>query len=392
MNGLREFLAQLLPELRRSLGETFGLFGRDAEELTVALAELISRLVVAVLIVLLLFGIYIILRSTVRFLLARFGLRSDLSRPLVHALRYTFVVFSVLAVMAQFGVPQELSASVARAAVAAFIFYVGLVLAVRLLAGLMQRYKIDSSLSQLLSNVVTVVIAAFGFATVLAQFGVEILSVVAGLGIAGIAVGFAAQETLSNFIAGITLLLERPFHIGDWVEIAGQVGRVDTISLRTTRLMTRENVMMVMPNSKVASSEIKDFSSGGPLRVTIPVGIAYKESAEAARRVMLPILRTHPAVLTRPEPEVWLVELGDSSVNLWLLYWLAPESIGRLPKVSAEILEGCKEALDDAGIQIPFPHLQLFIDDASGLKPISEPFLAHRRRPDKESRANREGA
>jgi len=196
--------------------------------------------------------------------------------------------------------------------------------------------------------------------------------VIAGLGIVGLAVGFAAQSTLANFIAGVTLLLERPFQIGDWVEINGQTGKVMEIALRTTRLRTRDNIYTVIPNSSVAEADIVNLSAGGPLRVRIPVGIAYKESVSAAREVILPLLVAKEHVLQDPDmtPAVTMSALGDSSVDLTVLYWLSPENIDIQPRISAQLLESIKEALDAAGIQIPFPHLQLFIDEARGLAPV----------------------
>ena len=208
---------------------------------------------------------------------------------------------------------------------------------------------------------------------ILAQF--DVVSIVAGLGIVGIAVGFAAQSTLSNFIAGITLLIERPFRIGDWVTINGQDGKVVKIALRTTWLRTRDNIFTMIPNDSVASSDIINYSAEGATRLNIPVGIAYKESAKAAREVIMPVLRAHPEALQSAgmEPRVLMESLGDSSVNLKAQVWITPDNLDVQPRIMAEILEQIKEALDAAGIEIPFPHLQLFIDDAKGLKPVVEP-------------------
>ncbi|MFW5825902.1 MAG: mechanosensitive ion channel family protein, partial [Marinobacter sp.] len=224
-------------------------------------------------------------------------------------------------------------------------------------------------------NSLLVLALVLGSVTVLAQFGFDVWSVIASLGIVGIAVGFAAQSTLSNFIAGLTLLIERPFRIGDWVRINDQEGKVLKIAFRTTWLRTRDNIFTMIPNDSVASSDIVNFSAEGPTRVRIPVGIAYKESAQAARDVILPILTDHPKVLKSGDmmPRVAMAGLGDSSVNLVVLVWIMPEDIDIQPRITAEILEQIKEHLDQAGIEIPFPHLQLFIDDAKGLAPLFSP-------------------
>ena len=380
LGQLSTFFVRLFSELRRSLLETVGLFNQGDDRLTGALAGFLTQVVVSLLLVLFFWGAYWLLSRALRALVARSGLSREAVSPLRLALRYALLLLALLSVMSQFGTSQFVMTNVAQGALIAFVFYVGWFVLNRLLSNASKRYRLDGSIEQLLRNVVSVVLMAFGVAAVLAQFGIQILSVIAGLGIVGIAVGFAAQETLSNFIAGVTLLVERPFRIGDWVEINGQTGKVREITLRTTRLRSRDNVVMAIPNASVASSDIVNYSAGGPLRVRIPVGIAYKESAKRAREVMLPVVRAHEMVMTRLGlgPTVMMSELGDSSVNLDIYYWIEPDHIDVQPRISAEILEACKEVLDDAGIEIPFPHLQLFIDEAKGLKSLLEPLYEGR--------------
>ncbi len=372
LGQLSGFFVRLFSELRRSLLETLGLFNQGDDRLAGVVAGFLTQVVVSLLLVLLFWGAYWLLSRALRAVIARSKFSWEAAAPLRLALRYALALLALLSIMSQFGVSQYVTTNVAQGALIAFVFYVGWLVLNRLLSNASRRYRLDGSIEQLLRNVVSVVIMAFGVAAVLAQFGIQILSVIAGLGIVGIAVGFAAQETLSNFIAGVTLLVERPFRIGDWVEINGQTGKVREITLRTTRLRSRDNVIMAIPNASVASSDIVNYSAGGPLRVRIPVGIAYKESAKRAREVMLPVVRANEMVMTRLGlgPTVMMSELGDSSVNLDIYYWIEPDHIDIQPRISAEILEACKEVLDDAGIEIPFPHLQLFIDEAKGLKSL----------------------
>lgn len=259
-------------------------------------------------------------------------------------------------------------------------FYVAWVVFGRLIKDGSPRYRMDPSIRQLVENLFAVVVATLAVVTVLAQFGFDVVSIIAGLGIVGIAVGFAAQSTLSNFIAGITLLIERPFRIGDWVTINGQDGKVIKIALRTTWLRTRDNIFTMIPNDSVASSDIINYSAEGATRLNILVGIAFKESAKAAREVLMPVLKAHPEVLQGAgmEPRVVLKSLGDSSMNLEIKVWITPDNLDVQPRIMADILEQVKEALDAAGIEIPFPHLQLFIDDAKGLTPVLEPLYSVR--------------
>lgn len=375
MTQIRDFFSRLLSELRDSLVETFGLF--DAETTTAGvLTDVLNRILVSALLVLLFIGVYIALRAGLRFILKRTNLSSSITGPITVALRYMVTVLAALAVMSQFGVPNQFPVYTARAAVVAFLFYLAWIILQKILSNVSGRYSLDSSILQLLRNVVSVALVAFGVAAVLSQFQVNIVAAVGALGIAGIAVGFAAQDTLSNFISGVTLLLERPFRIGDWVEINGQVGKVKEITLRNTLLVTRDNIITHIPNASVGTSDIINFSAGGPLRINMPIGIAYKESTKHARKVIMPILNADERVMRLPAPSVRLVELGDSSVNLMMVYWIEPSNIAIEPKISADILEASKEALDEAGIEIPFPHLQLFIDGASGLKPVMEPLYS----------------
>ncbi|MCC5794870.1 MAG: mechanosensitive ion channel family protein [Chromatiales bacterium] len=365
----------------RSLRETFAALGGGDPDLVPMLVVGLNRLLVAAALIVIFVGAYVILRRMLRAVLRRAKTGDELYGPLSLGLRYVTFLAAAIAIMAQFGIAGATLAAVARAAVVALIFYVAWMISTRLLLGMLKHYDLDRSIEQLLRNVVSVLIVAFGIVTVLSQFGFDILSVIAGLGIVGLAVGFAAQSTLANFIAGITLLLERPFRIGDWVQINGQEGKVMEIALRTTRLRTRDNIYTAIPNDSVASADIINYSSGGPLRVRIPVGIAYKEKAAAAREVIMPILRSQPEVLQDEQYPCGLTftALGDSSLDLTILYWVNPEHIDIQPRISARILEQVKDALDEAGIEIPFPHLQLFIDEAKGLKPILEPLYAERR-------------
>lgn len=375
MEDRRSFLSQLIDALRKSLDDTFSVFGTNEEALENLVAVGVTQLLVSLILITIFLSAYLVVRKALSALISRFKWGAQLQGPLVIGLRYMFFLLTALAIMAQLGVQPELLAAAARAAIIALLFYLAWALVTRVLLTLLERYELDRSIEQLLRNVVSVVIVAIGIVTVLSQFGVDILAVVAGLGIVGLAVGFAAQSTLSNFIAGITLLIERPFRIGDWVRINDQEGKVMRIALRTTWLRTRDNIFTMIPNDSVASADIINYSTEGPVRIRIPVGIAYKESIKAAREVIMPVLEAHERVLDEEgmQPRVVATELGDSSVNLVVLYWVSPENFDVQPGISAQLLEGIKEALDAAGIEIPFPHLQLFIDDAKGLKPVLQP-------------------
>ena len=386
MRPVLNFVDSVVREVGRTLTDTFGLFREDASLGRDAWVDVGTRLLVSILFIAILLLAYRILRRVLHGLWSRARLPESAEGPAILALRYLMVLVGVLGVLAQLGVGREVLGDAALAGLLAFAFYLAWAVANRVLTDVMRRTEVDRSLVQLLRNVAGVVIGAFAIIAILNQFAVDVLGAVAALGIVGIAVGFAAQETLSNFISGVTLLVERPFRIGDWVEISGRVGRVARITLRTTRVVDRNNVLISIPNASVASGDIVNLTAGGPLRVHVSVGIAYKESAHAARETVLPVIAAHPKVLRGPglEPMVLMEGLGASSVDLQLFFWIAPQDIATQPRISADVLEGCKEALDAAGIEIPFPHLQLFVDDATGLAPVLEPFYraAGGRRPE----------
>ena len=342
----------------------------------VALAgHVLSQLLISVIYLGILLLVYAILISLIRLVVGSRRSSKPWFGQLRTGIRYLFGLGGLLVIMAQFEASPELLKGMARAGLMALGFFVGWLAIGRLLRETMNRYRLEPSIRQLVENLFSVLTVTFAAVTVLSQFGFDVVSIVAGLGIVGIAVGFAAQSTLSNFIAGITLLIERPFRIGDWVTINGQDGKVVKIALRTTWLRTRDNIFTMIPNDNVASSEIINYSAEGATRLNIPVGIAYKESARAARDVIMPVLLAHSEVLQGPgmEPRVVVKTLGNSSVDLEVKIWITPDNLEVQPRIMADVLEKIKEALDEADIEIPFPHLQLFIDDAKGLAPLVQP-------------------
>jgi len=387
-----EFVRTVWHELIRSLGEAFSLVRGDGV-VGLDLGALTVRVLVSVLVVLLAWLAYGVARRTLSWTLRRTRFPESARGPLFLALRAVVAVLASLAVLGQFGVPRALLGDAALAAIFAFAFYLVWWTGNRVLQATADRAGLDRSLRQLLRNVLAVTVAAVGFVMVMDQFGVNVLAAVTALGVVGIAVGFAAQETLSNFIAGVTLLIERPFRLGEWVDVGGKVGRVESIRLRTTLIVDRDNVHTIIPNAQVAAGQIVNLSGGGPLRLRIELGIAYKESAAEARETLLPVLRGHADILRggRYEPVVLVTGLGASSVDLAAFVWIPPEKIAVQPRISAELVERAKEALDGAGIEIPFPHLQLFIDDAEGLAPVLAPW-APRPEPHRGSGDAAEGA
>ena len=227
----------------------------------------------------------------------------------------------------------------------------------------MARTGLHTKLIELLiDSIYRYALFILGLVMGLDQLGVNVTAALAGIGVVGIAVGFAAQDSVANVISGFLIFWDKPFQVGSWVQVEGQYGCVSDITLRTTRIRTAKNTYEIIPNKTIIDSVLENFTKHGELRVDVPVGIAYKESIQAAREAIL--ARIHEKldwIRSDPAPDVVVTDLGDSSVNLMVRVWI-DEAADR-PKTMVNLVEEAKIALDEAGIEIPFPHLQLFVDD-----------------------------
>lgn len=193
------------------------------------------------------------------------------------------------------------------------------------------------------------------------QMGVNVTAALAGMGILGLAVGLAAQDSLSNSIAGFLIFWDKPFRVGDFVTVEDEYGTVTEITLRTTRIRTRNNTYVIIPNKEIIDNVLVNHSMYGETRVDVAIGIAYKESIDEAREVLLAAVADIDGVLDDPEPRVVVKGLGDSSVDLEVRVWVATADVERA--VTFRTIEACKKALDAADIEIPFPHMQLYVDN-----------------------------
>ena len=233
-----------------------------------------------------------------------------------------------------------------------------------LLRGVLARARFADALTDMLVEGVykgsLVVIALIMSAS---QLGINVAAALAGLGVAGIALGFAAQETVANMIAGFLVFWDRPFKIGDYITTLDQYGRVQEITMRTTRIRTMENTYVIIPNKQIIGDMMVNHSLNGETRINVDVGIAYKENIARARDVLLSAINAVPGVLDTPAADVVVRSLGDSSINLQVRGWIADSSRERSTRFA--MTEACKVALDEAGIEIPFPHLQLFVENVS---------------------------
>jgi small conductance mechanosensitive channel len=253
-------------------------------------------------------------------------------------------------------IPDLLAAAVVLAA-----FYVAFRLSRRPLRMVFARAGMHQKLVELLvDSIYRYGLLAVALVMAASQLGINVGAAIAGLGVAGIAVGFAAQDSLANVISGIIVFLDKPFIVGDWITVEDEYGEVTNITLRSTRIRTPRNSYVVIPNKRIIDTVLENHSKHGRLRVDIPIGIAYKEDIGDARQVILDAMNEIPGVLDDPAPDVVAEALGSSSVDLKVRVWIS--SAERRQATGYAVIEASKLALDEAGIEIPFPHLQLFLD------------------------------
>lgn len=274
-------------------------------------------------------------------------------------LRYMWFVISLLAIMSQIGIQTSTVKATAKAATWAGFYYVLWATSGQMVASVLRHYQLNASIEQLLKNMILVVIIVLALASVLAQFGFDIVSLVAGLGIVGLAVGFAAQSTLANFIAGITILVEQSFQVGDWIRLNGKEGRVVKISLRATQILDRDNIIIIIPNSTMSSSEVTNLTSKKMIRFDVKTRVALDADIKQVRELIIKTLAKDEVVLKHPAPLATVSEVGEYAVYLVVRFWVAPLSVARIPIIKEQINEKIKKSLDDAGICIPYPHMHI---------------------------------
>lgn len=251
----------------------------------------------------------------------------------------------------------------------AVVFWIIAVVARRAAASTLRRIHVDDYAAGLVLRLLRYVIVIIALLTIADQLGIDVTSLIAAVGIAGLALSFAAQDTIANLISGVAIAIDRPFREGDWISIGELHASVTHIRLRTTVLSTFDNETVVVPNQQLAQERVVNYTLSPRIRACVPVGIAYKENIDQARDVLLSTVEGDERILADPAPTVLTKSLGDSSVNMELRFW-TEDSLTKFP-LQWEYTEKCKKALDAADIEIPFPHRQLFLEKSEGLAELS---------------------
>ena len=242
----------------------------------------------------------------------------------------------------------------------AVIILVATVFAARWISGATRRalsrvrgFRHDQTVLSFAVQVVRVVVYIIGLIAVLQWLGVQTTSIIAVLGAASLAVGLALQGTLSNVAAGVLLLVLRPYKVGDVIDIGGVAGSVQRLDLFTTQMSNANNHKIVVPNAKVLGDVILNLSGQKTRRVEINFTVGYGEDLTAARAVLAGVAEGHEKVLADPAPWTGVTGLLDSAVQITLHAWVKSEDWWQ---TQADLMQGGKEAIDAAGIEIPFPH------------------------------------
>lgn len=234
----------------------------------------------------------------------------------------------------------------------------------KFIVGIGKKYAhLDDTLFRFLGSVARYIILAFVFIAVLNRFGVQTASIVALLGAAGLAVGLALQGAMSNLAAGVMLLIFRPYKVHDFIDAAGRFGQVTEVDMFTTILQTFDNQQIIIPNSQIWGEQIINHSHHNIRGVDMHFGVAYDENTDAARKVIDAVLESHPHILKDPTPFVEVESLNDSSVD----FIVRPFCLGEhYFDVLYSVPEQIKKALDNAGIEIPFPHRKVILVNETG--------------------------
>jgi small conductance mechanosensitive channel len=217
----------------------------------------------------------------------------------------------------------------------------------------LSKREVDITLQKFLLNLLNWVLKILLFITVVAKLGIETTSFAAILASAGLAIGLALQGSLANFAGGILIIIFKPIKIGDFIEAQGVSGTVKEIEIFTTKLNTTDNKEIIIPNGALSNGNIVNYSTEATRRVDFTFGVGYDSDIKKTKEVISHVINSHPLVLKEPIPAVNLSELADSSINFFTRGWVKKEDYWT---VKFDVLEQTKEALDAAGIEIPYPH------------------------------------
>lgn len=256
---------------------------------------------------------------------------------------------------------------------AVLILLLGIWLAKRLSKALdraFERANVEATLRGFLRNIAYAAMLVIVMVAALQSLGVPTTSVMAVLGAAGLAIGLALKDSLSNIASGVMLIAQRPFHVGDFVQAAGIEGTIEQVRVFQTRMRTVDNRSVIIPNSLITTAPIINFTANTKRRIDIKVGVGYEDDLRLARETLLALAAEHPKVLNAPKPEALVLNLSESSVDLELRAWTSTEDLVR---VRSDLTEAIRDRIIGKGLNIPYPQrdLHVYHHDANG-RPLAE--------------------
>ena len=241
------------------------------------------------------------------------------------------------------------------------IFLIGRILVgfvVRGLRAAMRRHEVEKTLETFVGNLVRWALMVVVIIAAIAQVGIETTSLIAVFGAAGLAIGLALQGSLSNFAAGVLIVLFRPYRVGDWVEAAGISGTVEQVQILTTVLTTGDNKQVIVPNSQIMDSVITNYSANETRRIDLVIGVGYDDDIDKVRKTLEDLIAGDQRILTDPEPRIAVSELADSSVNFVVRPWTRTADYWG---VRFDLMEAIKKRFDEENITFPFPQQDVHI-------------------------------
>ncbi|HSM30919.1 MAG TPA: mechanosensitive ion channel domain-containing protein [Woeseiaceae bacterium] len=245
------------------------------------------------------------------------------------------------------------------------IFFIGkwvVALAIRGLMKAMQRGDIDTTLRSFIANLARMLLMLFVVIAAINALGVQTASLIALIGAAGLAVGLALQGSLSNFAAGVLIVLFRPYKVGDWIEGGGVAGSVEEVQILTTVLKTGDNKRVIIPNSQIMGSTITNYSANETRRVDLVVGVSYSDDLDKVRKELEGLVAADDRILAEPPVTIAVSELADSSVNFVVRPWVKTADYWG---VYFALTEAVKKRFDEVGISIPFPQRDVYIHNVA---------------------------
>ena len=249
----------------------------------------------------------------------------------------------------------------------------------RILDRLMHRFAVEDILRNFLRNMAYAIAMVIVFIAALDFAGVPTTSLLAVVGAVGLGIGLALKDSLSNIASGVMLIVLRPFHTGDHVQIAGLEGVVESVRIFQTRMVTTDNREIILPNSQITASPIINYTGRGERRIDLPLAMAFGDDLKSLRETLLAIAASHPKVKAQPAPEVLVTALGESMVSLQLRAWVLARDHAA---VQTELLEAILADFSRRGVRIPLPQREVHVhhhgiatDTVGGIQDLLKPSL-----------------